>query len=368
MSARVPFLDLARVTAAARKDIDGAIADVLDAGRYILGARLEAFETAFAAYCGVRHAVGVGSGTDAVRIALAACGVGQGDEVVTVSNTCVPTVSAISALGAVPVFADVDPHTWTLDPAALAARVTARTRAIVPVHLYGQCADMDGVLDVARARGIRVIEDCAQAHGARVGTRVAGGMGDAGAYSFYPTKNLGALGDAGMVVTNDPAVAAAARAARNYGLTPEGAYETKATNSRLDELQAAILTAALTRLDARNERRRAIAARYTAAFSGSRVLAPEQAPGRHHVYHLYVVRVPGRDGFRRRLEERGIGTLVHYPTLVHRTPAYRECARDERFLPVSCRVVDEVVSLPLYPEMADADVDAVIDAVRASIA
>jgi dTDP-4-amino-4,6-dideoxygalactose transaminase len=363
----VAFLDLARTTAALRKEIDGAIAEVLDAGRYVLGARLEAFETAFASYCGVRYAVGVGSGTDALQLALAACGVGQNDEVITVTNTCVPTAAAISALGAVPVFADVEPRTYTIDPAALEARITPRTRAIVPVHLYGQCADMDGVLAIARRRGIRVIEDCAQAHGARFDGRIAGSMGGAGCYSFYPTKNLGALGDAGMIVTDDAALATAVRAARNYGLTPGGAYETKSANSRLDELQAAIMLATLPRLEARNERRRAIAARYTSAFAGTAIVCPVEAPRRRHVYHLYVVRVPGRDGFRRRLEERGIGTMIHYPMLVHRTPAYRERARDERHLPVSCRVVDEIVSLPLYPDLTDGEVDAVIAAALASI-
>jgi dTDP-4-amino-4,6-dideoxygalactose transaminase len=310
--------------------------------------------------------VGVGSGTDALRLALAANGVGPGDEVVTVSNTCVPTAAAISGVGAVPVFADVDARTYTLDPAALEARITARTRAIVPVHLYGQCADMDPILAIANRRGIPVVEDCAQAHGARVGDRIAGSMGRAGAYSFYPTKNLGALGDAGMVVTNDAAVASAVRTARNYGLTPDGLYEAKSANSRLDELQAAIMLATLPRLSARNDRRRAIAQRYAAAFAETPLVCPVEADGRRHVYHLYVVRVPGRDGFRRRLEARGIGTMVHYPALVHRTPAYRERARDERHLPVSCRIVDEIVSLPLYPELTDGEVGAVIDAVRAS--
>ena len=364
---RIPFLDLARTTAALRKELDAAIAEVLDDGRYVLGARLQAFEAAFAVFCGTADAIGVGSGTDALRLALVACGIGAGDEVVTVANTCVPTAAAISSVGAVPVFADVDPRTYTLDPAALEARISAHTRAVVPVHLYGQCADMTAVLAVARRHGLRVIEDCAQSHGARVGERMAGSLGDAGAYSFYPTKNLGALGDGGMVVTNDPALAAAVRRARNYGLTPAGVYDMKATSSRLDELQAALLLAILPRLDARNERRRAIAARYTSGFAGTAIASPGEAPGRRHVYHLYVVRVPDRDGFRRRLEARGVGTMVHYPTLVHRTPAYRERASDERHLPVSGRIVDEIVSLPLHPELTDDEVDGVIDAAVASL-
>ena len=363
----VPFLDLARTTSALRKELDGAITEVLDAGRYVLGARLQMIEASFAAYCGVAHGVGVGSGTDALRLALAACGVGGGDEVITAGNTCVPTAAAISSVGATPVFADVEPGTYTIDPVALERRVTARTRAIVPVHLYGQCADMDAVQAVARRHGLRVIEDCAQSHGARIGGRVAGSFGDAGCYSFYPTKNLGALGDGGMVVTRDPALAAQVRSARNYGLTPTGSYEGKATSSRLDELQASILLALLPRLDARNDRRRAIAARYDDAFTGTAIVAPVEAVGRRHVYHLYVVRVPDRDGFRARLATRGIGTLVHYPVPVHRTPAYRERAADETYLPVTSRIAGEIVSLPLHPELNDAEVDAVIDGARASV-
>ena len=363
----IPFLDLARTTAALRKELDAAIADVLDAGRYILGGRLEAFESAFAAYCGTTDAVGVASGTDALRLALAACGIQPGDEVLTVANTCVPTAAAISAVGAIPVFVDIDPATYTIDPARVEPRITSRTRAIVPVHLYGQCADMDGITAVARRHGLRVIEDCAQAHGARLHGRRAGSMGDAGCYSFYPTKNLGALGDAGMVVTSDPAIAAAVRSARHYGLSPDGTYETKSTSSRLDELQASILRASLPLLDARNDRRREIASRYTRAFAPTTILAPVQAAGREHAWHLYVVRVADRDGFRRRLDARGIGTMVHYAVPIHRTPAYRERLADEASLPLTARIVDEIVSLPLYPELSDAEVEQVIAAARASV-
>ena len=363
----VPFLDLARTTAALRKELDGAIAAVLDAGRYILGPQLDVFEAAFARYCATAHAVGVGSGTDALRLALHACGVRAGDEVITVANTCVPTAAAISANGAVPVFADVDPGTYTLDPARLEARITRRTRAVVPVHLYGQCADMNEILAVARRHGLRVIEDCAQAHGARMHDRMAGSLADAGCYSFYPTKNLGALGDAGMVVTNDADIAAAVRGTRNYGLTGAGAYEVKAINSRLDELQAGILLALLPGLEARNERRRAIAARYRDAFADTAIVCPTEASGRRHAYHLYVVRVPDRDGFRARLAAQGIGTMVHYPVPIHRTPAYRERASDEVHLPVTARIVDEIVSLPLHPELTEPEVDAVIAAARAAV-
>ena len=363
----IPFLDLARTTATLRKELDAAIADVLDAGRYILGAQLEAFESAFAAYCGTTEAVGVASGTDALRLALAACDIRSGDEVLTVANTCVPTAAAISAVGAVPVFVDIDPATYTMDPAGIDSRITARTRAIVPVHLYGQCADMAAITAIAARHGLRVIEDCAQAHGARIHGRRAGSLGDAGCYSFYPTKNLGALGDAGMVVTSNRDVAAAVRRLRNYGLAPDGTYVAHATSSRLDELQAAVLRAGLPVLDARNERRAAIAARYGAGFAGTSIAAPTTAPGRTHVWHLYVVRVRDRDGFRARLAARGIGTMIHYPVPIHRTPAYQALSIDERLLPETVRAAGEIVSLPLYPELTDAEVDHVIAAARASL-
>ena len=362
----VAFLDLRRVTQARRRDLDAALSEVLDAGRFILGEKGEAFERAFAAFCGVAHGVGVASGTDALRLALDACGVGAGDEVITVANTCVPTVAAIVANSAHPVFVDVDPATYTMDPARIESRITARTRAIVPVHLYGQCADMPAIMDVARRHGLRVVEDCAQAHGARVGDRVAGSFGDAGCFSFYPTKNLGALGDAGLVVSNDAAVAHAVGLTRNYGLEARDTHVVRGGNSRLDELQAAVLLAGLPRLHAGNERRRAIANRYAAGLAGTRVTLPREATGRHHVYHLYVVRVADREALRARLTEWGIGTLVHYPVPVHRQKAYPELASQEHHLPVTSAVTAEIVSLPLYPELRDDEVDAVIEAVRAS--
>jgi dTDP-4-amino-4,6-dideoxygalactose transaminase len=365
----VPFLDLARVTSAVRKEIDGAIADVLDAGRFILGVKLEAFETAFASVCGVRHAVGVGSGTDALRLALAANGVGPGDEVVTVSNTCVPTAAAISGVGAVPVFADVDARTYTLDPAALEARITARTRAIVPVHLYGQCADMDPILAIANRRGIPVVEDCAQAHGARVGDRIAGSMGRAGAYSFYPTKNLGALGDGGIVVTDDVDVARNLRELREYGWRERYISAVPGMNTRLDEMQAAILRVKLRRLAADNDRRRAIAASYDRGLAGLAVDLPAVGGGAQHVYHQYVIRSPKRDGLRQRLRDRSIGTNIHYPAPVHLQPAYRgrvslgvsRCAATEAILP-------QVLSLPMFPQLTDEQVERVVREIRDAVA
>jgi dTDP-4-amino-4,6-dideoxygalactose transaminase len=361
----VAFLDLRRVTKVHRCAIEAAIAEVLDAGRFILGDKVAAFEDAFASFCGVAHGIGVASGTDALRLALGACGVESG-EVLTVSNTCVPTVAAIVAARARPVFVDVDPVTYTMDPLRIEAALTPQTRAIVPVHLYGQCADMPAIMQIARRHGLRVVEDCAQAHGARLGGVMAGAFGDAGCYSFYPTKNLGALGDAGMVVTSDGAIADAVRLGRNYGQAARDTHVVHGSNSRLDELQAAVLLAGLPRLDASNERRRAIAAVYAEGLADTGLVVPREAPGRHHVYHLYVVRARDRDGFRARLAERGVGTLVHYPVAVHQQEAYCELAEQGAVLPVTNRVVDEILSLPLYPELEAGEIDAVIAAARAS--
>jgi dTDP-4-amino-4,6-dideoxygalactose transaminase len=348
----VPFLDLTRGVEALRGEIDAAIAGVLDRGQFVLGARVTEFEEAFAAFCGARESVGVASGTDAIAIALRAVGVEPGDEVIVPANTCVPTVAAVEAVGATPVLADVDPGTWTLDPAAAAAAVTGRTRAVVPVHLYGLCADVEGL----RGLGLSIVEDAAQAHGADVNGRRAGTLGDAAAFSFYPTKNLGALGDGGAVVTNDPAAAAAARSLRAYGERERYESVQSGWNSRLDELQAAILLVKLRRLEEWDARRREIAARYD-ELELDRQSVPD---GFRHVYHLYVIRVPDRDAFQKRLAERGIQTAIHYPRAIHEHPAYAHLVRPG--LGVSERLAAEVVSLPLYPELTDDEVDAVVEA------
>jgi dTDP-4-amino-4,6-dideoxygalactose transaminase len=364
----VPFLDLARALAEERDEVDAALARVLDSGRLVLGEAVEEFERSFAGYCGTRHAVGVASGTDALALALQAVGVGPGDEVVTAANTCVPTVAAIESAGATPVLADVDPHTHTLDPADAERVLTPRTRALVPVHLYGQCADMDALAALARAHGLKLVEDAAQAHGAAYGDRRAGALGDAAAFSFYPTKNLGALGDAGAVVTADAEVADRVRLLRNYGERER--YESVASgrNSRLDALQAAVLSLRLTRLDERNERRRAIAAAYDGALAGAGagVAVPVEAERRRHAYHLYVVRSPRRDELRRELAARGVQTLVHYPRPVHRHPAYAALSGPEGALARSERLCSEVLSLPLHPHLSDAEAEQVIDAVLAA--
>lgn len=335
---------------------------MLASGRYILGEEVERLEQEFAAFCGARHAVGVASGTDAISIALAAGGVRPGDEVITPANTCVPTVVGIEGCGAIPVLADVDPATFTLTPATVERAVTERTRAILPVHLYGQCADTAGLADLAAARDLLLFEDCAQAVGAQVGERRAGGAPLTAAFSFYPTKNLGAAGDAGAITTDDARVAEQARLARNLG---EGntrfRHVMRGRNSRLDPLQAAILRAKLRHLERWTERRRGIAARYTEALRGSPVEPPVEAGGRRHVYHLYVVRAPERDRFRAALAGRGVETAVHYPLPIHHQPAYRALVPEGRTLEISERLAEMVVSLPLHPELSDAEVEHVAE-------
>jgi dTDP-3-amino-3,4,6-trideoxy-alpha-D-glucose transaminase len=364
---RVPFLALGRRVAAMRPELDATLAAVLDGGRFVGGEPVEAFEQAFAAYCGAAYAVGVASGTDAVELALRAAGVGAGDEVIAPANTCVPTIAGIEATGATPVLVDADPASFALDPAALPAALSARTRAIVPVHLYGQTAEMEPIVSFAREHGLRVVEDAAQAHGAEYRGRRAGTLGDAAAFSFYPTKNLGALGDAGAVVTDDPELAERARLLRQYGEPRPYESVLAGGNSRLDTLQAAVLGLALGRLEAWIERRRALADRYRAALAGlDDVVLPEELPGRRHVFHLFVVRTPGRDRLRERLAERGVETLVHYPRPVHLQPAYARLARAG--LETSERLCAEVVSLPLYPELSDEEAELVAGAVRAAVA
>jgi dTDP-4-amino-4,6-dideoxygalactose transaminase len=362
-TADVPFNDLARQTVRYREELEDVIARVLNAGRYVLGEELERFETAFASYCSTQFAVGVASGTDAITIALQAAGVGPDDEVITAANTCVPTIVGIEGAEARPVLVDCEESTYTLDPALIEKAITPRTRAIVPVHLYGQCADLDRILSLAQRHGINVIEDCAQAHGAEYGGRRAGSFGIAGAFSFYPTKNLGALGDGGAVVTNDPDIAERARLLRNYGERERFEHVLRGRNSRLDALQAALLTAKLKHLDAWNERRRELAARYSSTLDGSSASVPIEAERRRHVYHLYVIRVRERNRFREALANMGVETAIHYPTPVQRQPAYADLMPVDRSLAISERVAAEILSLPLYPDLSDEEALRVASAV-----
>jgi len=364
LATTVPFLDLRRHVASIRDDLDRALGSVLDGGQFVFGAPVEEFEDRFGSYCGGAYAVGVASGTEAITIALQALGVGEGDEVITAANTCVPTVAGIEASGARAVLADADDVTYTLDVPTLEALVTERTRAIVPVHLYGQCADLDPILELAHRHGLKVVEDAAQAVGAEYRGRRAGSVGDAAAFSFYPTKNLGALGDAGAVVTRDPETAERARLLRNYGEQSKYDSVRRGWNSRLDTMQAAILSAKLAHLEAWTERRREIAARYDAVLAETSLLTPVAAPGRRHVYHLYVVRTQERATLQERLQAEGVGTLIHYPRPVHKHPAYAGLAAPDGRLAMSERLSDEVLSLPLYAELTDDEVEVVADAVR----
>ena len=363
----VPFLDLGRQTRALREEIDGALGEVLDSGRFVGGPPVERFEEAFAEFCGAAHAVGVASGTDAIALALRAVGAGPGTEVVTAAGTCVPTVAAIEQAGATPVLVDVGPVSRTLDPAAIEAVLTPRTRAVLPVHLYGQSADMGPILGVARARGLAVVEDAAQAHGASYRGRRAGVLGDAGAFSFYPTKNLGGLGDAGAVVTDDPRVAERVRRLAQYGEAERYRSVVSGTNSRLDALQAAILLVKLPHLGGWIARRRDLARGYLEGLAGLGIGLPAGIEGPESACHLFVVRVAERERFRAALAERGVETLVHYPRPIHRHPAYTTLARDPGDLRESERLAEEAVSLPLFPELTDGEAEAVIGAVRAVV-
>jgi dTDP-4-amino-4,6-dideoxygalactose transaminase len=349
----IPMQDLARQYRALRGEIDAAIARVLERGRYILDEEVDAFEAEFAAYCGSAHAVGVGSGTEALHLALLAFGIGAGDEVITVSHTSVATVAAIQMAGARPVLVDIDPRFYTMDPERLEGAVTPRTRAIVPVHLYGCPANLEPILAVARRHGLIVVEDCAQAHGAMYLGRRAGTWGDAGTFSFYPTKNLGAYGDGGAVICNDPEFAARVRQLRQYGWSDRHVSTVKGVNSRMDELQAAVLRVKLRHLDAWNEQRRVLTGRYTQALKDSGLVLPIEPDYATHVFHLYVVRHPRRDSLKVFLKRHGVQTLIHYPIPIHLQPAYLELGCKAGDLPVTEQASREVLSLPLYPEMPE---------------
>jgi dTDP-4-amino-4,6-dideoxygalactose transaminase len=360
---RVPVFDLARQVAAIRGEVDAAIAEVLDSGWFVLGQQVERFEQELADYLGVPAAVGVGNGTEAITIGLQALGVGPGDDVITVANAGVPPVAAVERAGARPLLVDVEPTYHSLDPELAKRAITPRTKAILAVHLYGGAADLGGLLEVCRRHGLKLMEDCAQAHGATWQGRRLGSIGDAASFSFYPTKNLGAYGDGGAVVSTDPEVLERARLLRMYGWRTQYASEIKGGNSRLDELQAAVLRVKLRRLDAWNTARRALAARYESGLRG--VERPAVRPASEHVYHLYVVRAADRDRLKADLAERGIGTGIHYPRPTHLQPAYADLGLAAGSLPETERAATEVLSLPIYPELEPAEVDRVIEAVNA---
>jgi dTDP-3-amino-3,4,6-trideoxy-alpha-D-glucose transaminase len=359
----IPMNDFRRQMSHLRRELDEAIARVIESGWYILGPEVEAFEREFAHFVGVPHAVGVGNGMEALELALAALGIGAGDEVITTPNSAFATALAIVRVGAKPVFVDIDDRTYALDPSRIAEAVTKKTRAVVPVHIYGQPAALDLIDQVCRDRKLFLVGDAAQAHGARFAGRDVATYGRATAYSFYPTKNLGALGDGGMVVTADADLAAHVRRGRNYGQDGRYHHVQLGMNSRLDEMQAAILRVKLRHLSAHNARRRAIAARYAEGLRGLPLVLPEERPSAESVFHLFVVRTPERDRLAKFLGDRGIETLVHYPTTIPSQPVLGEASQ-----PVAEKCAREFLSLPIYPEMSDAQVDEVCAAARAFFA
>lgn len=362
----IPFLDLGAAYRELKADIDAAIHRVLDSGWYVLGPEVEAFEAEWAAYCGADNAVGLANGLDALILALRALDIGAGDEVIVPSNTYIATWLAVSAVGAVPVPVEPDPATHNIDPARIAAAITPATRALLPVHLYGQPADLDPILALARQHCLSVVEDAAQAHGARYKGRRIGTHGDVVCWSFYPGKNLGALGDGGAITTNRADLADRIRVLRNYGSRVKYVNEVQGVNSRLDPIQAAVLRAKLPHLDAWTDRRRVIAAAYTEGLRDSGLILPHVPDWAEPAWHLYVLRSPDRDGLQKRLTDAGIGTLIHYPIPPHLQAAYADLGLAPEALPLARDLAGEVLSLPMGPQLSLADVARVIDAVRAA--
>jgi dTDP-4-amino-4,6-dideoxygalactose transaminase len=360
----IPFLDVGAAYRELQDEIESAVLSSLRSGWYIGGADVTAFEQEFAAYTGTGHCVGVASGLDALHLALRALGVGPGDEVIVPTNTYIATWLAVTQCGAVPVPVEPVERTYNLDPARIEAALTPRTKVILPVHLYGQPADLDPILEIARRHGLKVLEDGAQAHGAQYKGRRIGGHGDAVAWSFYPGKNLGALGDAGAVTTNDPAVADKIRVLGNYGSRVKYVNETQGFNSRLDPLQAAALRVKLQRLDEWNTRRARIAARYDAALAGLDLSLPSVPAWAEPAWHLYVVRHPQRDAFQKALQEAGVATLIHYPIPPHLQAAYRDAGFNPGRFPLAETMASELLSLPIGPQLDEAAVEKVIAAVK----
>ncbi|MBM3695407.1 MAG: DegT/DnrJ/EryC1/StrS family aminotransferase [Actinobacteria bacterium] len=362
---RVPFLDVGAAYRELKGDIDAAIHRVLDSGWFILGPEVEAFEQEFAAYVEAEHCIGVGNGLDALRLILGALDIGPGDEVLVPGQTFIATWLAVMEVGATPVAVDVDPHTHNMDPALVEAAITPRTRAIMPVHLYGLPADLGPLQEIATRRGLELVEDAAQAQGARYRGRRAGGIGRAAGFSFYPAKNLGAFGDAGAVTTNDADLAARVRSLRNYGSSAKYRHEEIGINSRLDEIQAAVLRARLTRLDEWNARRQERARHYLAGLAGVGPLQlPVEPADTESVWHIFAVLAPDREALHRHLETRGIGSMVHYPEACHRHPAFAGRGWESTPLPASERLAASELSLPMGPHLSLEDLDYVVAETR----
>jgi len=361
----IPFIDMKARHAPLREEYLRVIGEVIDHGAFAGGPFVERFEQAFAAYCGARHAVGVGSGTEALWLALIAMGIGPGDEVVTVPTTFVATVEAICLTGARPVFVDIDERTYTMDPVAFAGAITPRTKAVIPVHMFGHVADMDPVVNIAARNGLRVIEDAAQAHGAEYKGRRAGALGDAGCFSFYPSKNLGAFGEGGAVVTQNDELAQKIRMLRDHGQSAKNRHTLVGWNSRLDGIQAAVLDVKLRHLEDENRTRRQLAFHYNRELEGlPGVITPLEAAGGRHVYHVYPIRVRDRWNLLEALDARGIGFGVHYPVPIHLQPAYRILGYKPGDFPIAEQCAGEFVSLPMYPELTPSQATYVANVVR----
>ncbi len=363
---KIPMVDLKIQYQGLKDEIEEGIRQVLDSTRFILGPNVQSLEEEVAAYCGVRNAVGVASGTDALHLALRACGIRPGDEVITSPFTFIATAEAISYIGAKPVFVDIDPRTFNVDPDLIEEAITDRTRAIIPVHLFGQPADMESITDLARKHSLRVIEDCAQSFGADYGQTKTGALGDAGCFSFFPSKNLGCYGDGGMVVTDDDAVAEEVRVLRNHGSRVQYHHSIIGYNSRLDEVQAVILRAKLKHIDTYNRLRYSNASRYTEALSGTELTPPFEDGKGTHVYHQYTIMSDSRDVLHRALGQSGIASAVYYPIPLHRQEVYREEWR-ELTLPVSEETAAKVLSLPIFPELSEAQIDEVCAALTGAL-
>jgi dTDP-4-amino-4,6-dideoxygalactose transaminase len=361
---KIPFGDLSRQYKKYKKEFDSIISSVFEKGNFILGENLVKFEKDFAGYLNINHAVGVANGTDALFIALKALDIGAGDEVITVSNTAVPTVSAIDATGATPVFVDIKENIFNMDPSKIESAITSKTRAILPVHLYGKPCEMNEIISIARKHNLRVIEDCAQAHGAQYQGKKVGTFGDLSAFSFYPSKNLGANGDGGMVVTNSEELAEKVRLLRNYGFKNRYNSIARGYNSRLDEIQAALLDFKLTKLEYWNKRRYEIAQKYMEGLKNLPLILPEIDPDTFSVFHLFVVRAKERGRLIDYLMGEGITALIHYPIPIHLQPAYEFLGYKKGALPITEKLSEEIVSIPIYPELEDLEIDYIIRSIK----
>jgi dTDP-4-amino-4,6-dideoxygalactose transaminase len=360
----IPFVDLKAQYQSIKPEVNAAIQGILDSCQFTLGSEVAAFEQEFAAYCQSKHGIGVNTGTSALHMALLAAGVGRGDEVITVPFTFVATVSAIDYTGATPVFVDIDPQTFTMDVKQLEAAITPKTKAIIPVHLYGQCADMDPILEIAKRRGLVVIEDAAQAHGAEYKGRRAGSMGDMGCFSFYPGKNLGAYGEAGMVTTDNAEFARTIRMLRDWGAEKKYHHVLKGYNFRMDGIQGAVLRVKLRYLERWTEGRRTAAAHYDRLLAGSGIPTPKAMPHNRHVYHIYAVRTTHRQAWQDALLAQGVQSGIHYPTPVHLLPAFADLGYRAGQFPHSEQAANEVLSLPMFPELTEAQCAEVASALK----